>query len=164
MRAEASILRHVYFTLNSAVIKLLCAIIIVFAVVVYLVKRHDRNDDDKPEQKQEQDSTPADTTELMMNVANYNFGPTVVLTAPDEKGVIGFHSRRDILLHPQIPQKDEYVRAVLYSFFKTKENIRSQYQQLVESQAQTQSHRRPVGFATSHLSTDSAQGPADEQR
>lgn len=205
--------------------KLLCVIIfIVIAIVAYRVNRRDLNDDDEPEQKQEQDSTPADTTELMMNalreigcqpqlssdgtlavqyqgenfhmefggyyvrvwdpmwagisaddpkigqvreavnIANYNFGPTVVLTAPDEKGVIGFHSRRDILLHPQIPQKDEYVRAVLDSFFKTKENIRSQYQQLVESQAQTQSPRRPVGFATSHLSTDSAQSPADGQR
>lgn len=166
--------------------KFLCAIIfIVFAIICYcyLNKRNDRSDDNEPEQKQEQDSTPADTKDLMMNAlreigcqpqlssdgtlevqyqgeefqmesggyyvrvwdpmwagisaddpkidqvreavnaANFNFGPTVVLTAPDEKGVIGFHSRRDIIMHPQLPQKDLYVRAVLDSFFKTKELV-----------------------------------------
>lgn len=30
-----------------------------------------------------------------VNAANFNFGPTVVMTAPDDEGVIGFHSRRD---------------------------------------------------------------------
>lgn len=37
-----------------------------------------------------------------VNAANFNFGPTVVLTAPNDEGVIGFHSRRDIMLHPLV--------------------------------------------------------------
>lgn len=37
-----------------------------------------------------------------VNAANFNFGPTVVLTAPNEEGIIGFHSRRDIMLHPAV--------------------------------------------------------------
>ena len=35
-----------------------------------------------------------------VNAANFNFGPTIVLTSPDENGIIGFHTRRDIMLHP----------------------------------------------------------------
>lgn len=65
-----------------------------------------------------------------MNSANFNFGPTVVMTAPDEDGVIGFHSRRDIMLHPACPDNVPFVKAVLDSFFDTKEQMRDSYQKL----------------------------------
>ena len=55
-----------------------------------------------------------------VNAANFNFGPTVVLTAPDEEGVIGIHSRRDIMLHPACPDNEPFVKAVLDSFFDAK--------------------------------------------
>ena len=87
-----------------------------------------------------------------INAANYNFGPTVVMTAPDEEGVIGFHSRRDILLHPACPDNVPFVKAVLDSFFDAKEQVRSNFQQINAKQMERQKNRRPVGFTTN--STD----------
>lgn len=85
-----------------------------------------------------------------VNAANFNFGPTVVLTAPDEEGVIGFHSRRDIMLHPACPDNELYVKAVLDSFFDAKEQVRSNYQQINAKQMEAQKNRRPVGFTTNN--------------
>lgn len=83
-----------------------------------------------------------------INAANYNFGPTVVLTAPDEEGVIGFHSRRDIMLHPACPDNVPFVKAVLDSFFDAKEQVRNSFQQINAKQMEAQKNRRPVGFTT----------------
>lgn len=83
-----------------------------------------------------------------VNIANFAFGPTVVLTAPNDKGMMAFHSRRDIMLHPACPDNVSYVRAVLDSFFDAKENVRNNYQQLNAEQKEMQSSRRPVGFTT----------------
>lgn len=84
-----------------------------------------------------------------VNAANFNFGPTVVLTAPNEEGIIGFHSRRDIMLHPACPDNVPFVKAVLDSFFDTKEQVRNNFQQINAKQMETQKNRRPVGFTTS---------------
>ncbi len=81
-----------------------------------------------------------------VNAANFNFGPTVVLTAPNDEGVIGFHSRRDIMLHPACPDNVPFVKAVLDSFFDAKENVRQNYQQLNVRQMESQKKRRPIGF------------------
>ncbi len=83
-----------------------------------------------------------------VNAANYNFGPTVVLTAPDEDGVIGFHSRCDIMLHPACPDNVPFVKAVLDSFFDAKGNARIKFKQLNDQQVEKQNNRRPVGFTT----------------
>lgn len=48
-----------------------------------------------------------------VNAANFNFGPTVVMTAPGEDGDIGLHSRRDIMLHPSCPDYVPFVKAGL---------------------------------------------------
>lgn len=83
-----------------------------------------------------------------VNAANFNFGPTVVLTAPNEEGVIGFHSRRDIMLHPACPDNVPFVKAVLDSFFDAKEQVRNSFQQINAKQMEAQKNRRPVGFTT----------------
>lgn len=83
-----------------------------------------------------------------VNAANFNFGPTVVLTAPNEDGVVGLHSRRDIMLHPACPENVPFVKAVLDSFFDTKENVRNNFQQINVKQMEQQKNRRPVGFST----------------
>lgn len=88
-----------------------------------------------------------------VNAANFNFGPTVVMTAPNDEGVIGFHSRRDIMLHPACPDNVPFVKAVLDSFFEAKENVRTKFQQLNAQQMEAKKNRRPVGFAT-HMNTD----------
>lgn len=89
-----------------------------------------------------------------VNAANYNFGPSVVLTAPDEDGVIGFHSRRDIMLHPACPDNVPFVKAVLDSFFDAKEAVRNRFQQINAQQMETQKNRRPVGFTTTQTSVN----------
>lgn len=86
-----------------------------------------------------------------VNAANFNFGPTVVLTAPNEEGIIGFHSRRDIMLHPACPDNVPFVKAVLDSFFDAKEQVRNNFQQINAKQMETQKNRRPVGFTTSTI-------------
>ena len=83
-----------------------------------------------------------------VNVANFNFGPTVVLTVPNDEGIIGFHSRRDIMLHPACPDNEPFVKAVLDSFFDAKEQVRSNFQQINAKQMEAQKNRRPVGFTT----------------
>ena len=83
-----------------------------------------------------------------VNAANFNFGPTVVLTTPNEEGVIGFHSRRDIMLHPACPDNVTFVKAVLDSFFDAKEQVRSNYQQINAKQMEAKKNRRPIGFTT----------------
>lgn len=83
-----------------------------------------------------------------VNAANFNFGPTVVMSAPDEDGVIGLHSRRDIMLHPACPDNVPFVKAVLDSFFDAKEHVRSHFQQINSQQQQEKKPRRPVGFTT----------------
>ena len=86
-----------------------------------------------------------------VNAANFNFGPTVVLTAPNEEGIIGFHSRRDIMLHPACPDNVPFVKAVLDSFFDAKEQVRNNFQQINAKQMETQKNRRPVGFTTNPI-------------
>lgn len=85
-----------------------------------------------------------------VNSANFNFGPTVVLTAPNDEGVIGFHSRRDIMLHPACPDNVPFVKAVLDSFFEAKEQVRSNFQQINAKQMEVTKNRRPVGFTTNN--------------
>lgn len=89
-----------------------------------------------------------------VNAANYNFGPTVVLSKPDENGVISFHSRRDILLHPACPDNVSFVKAVLDSFFDAKEEVRNRFQQINAQQMEEKINRRPVGFNTTTMKKD----------
>lgn len=81
-----------------------------------------------------------------INATNFNLGPTVVTSAPDEDGDIGLHSRRDIMLHPSCPDNVLYIKAVLDSFFDTKEQVRKHFQQIESQQQQEMKSRRPVGF------------------
>lgn len=89
-----------------------------------------------------------------VNAANFNFGPTVVMTDPNDEGVIGFHSRRDIMLHPACPDNVPFVKAVLDSFFEAKENVRTNFQQLNSQQVEAHKKRRPVGFSTSQTTSN----------
>lgn len=81
-----------------------------------------------------------------VNAANFNFGPTVLLSLPNKEGIIEFHSRRDIMLHPACPDNEPFVKAVLDSFFDAKEQVRDSFQQINAKQMETQKNRRPVGF------------------
>lgn len=91
-----------------------------------------------------------------VNAANFNFGPTVVMSFPNDEGVINFHSRRDIMLHPACPDNVPFVKAVLDSFFEAKEAVRNRYQQINARQMESQKNRRPVGF-TNNINTENTE-------
>lgn len=83
-----------------------------------------------------------------VNYTNYYFGPAVVMTSPNEEGIIGLHSRYDIMLHPACPDNKQYMQAVLDSFFETKDNVRKHFHDLNAKQMENQKKRRPVGFTS----------------
>lgn len=82
-----------------------------------------------------------------VNHTNFSFGPTVVMTLPDERGTMYFHSRMGILLHPEIPDIDIYLRSSLDMFFRAKDSVRQNFQQITIEQQNARERRRPVGFA-----------------
>ena len=83
-----------------------------------------------------------------VNVANYSFGPTIVMSAPNDDGEISLHSRRDILLHPTCPDNVPFVKATLDSFFGIKNELRKNYSLINAKQGEDLKKRRPVGFHT----------------
>lgn len=91
-----------------------------------------------------------------VNAANFNFGPTIVLTSPDENGIIGFHTRCDIMLHPLCPDNAPYVKAVLDSFFEAKEQVKGNFQEIKASQDKIIKKRRPIGFNTDYTKDEIA--------
>lgn len=90
-----------------------------------------------------------------VNAANFSFGPTVVFTEPNEDGIIGIHSRRDIMLHPACPDNVHFVKEVLGSFFDIKQQVLKSFHQInADSRWMVaQMKRRPVGFKT-HSTND----------
>lgn len=83
------------------------------------------------------------------NISNFDFGPSIVWTTPNDDGVVSLHSKRDILICPHLQDNTDYVRSVLDSFFEKKERMRGQFHALINQQQQAPKNHRPVGFATS---------------
>lgn len=81
-----------------------------------------------------------------INRANYDFGPTVVYTSPNEEGNMLIHSLYDIIVVDTIPNLPGYILSVLHSLFQSKENVRNHIYQLRLEQQELHSDRRPVGF------------------
>lgn len=65
-----------------------------------------------------------------VNAANFSFGPTIVISSPDDNGKIAFHSRRDILLHPDFYEKKKFVSEVFDSFKQIKIEFRNCYEKI----------------------------------
>lgn len=90
-----------------------------------------------------------------INKANYGFGPTVVMTEPDDDGTILLHSRYDVLLHPAIPYIEQYIKICLMEFFDTKESVRKYLNDLrFKKQMPSQQNRRHIGFTSDNQETD----------
>ena len=84
-----------------------------------------------------------------VNTVNWFFGPTVILTNPDENGNVGVHSRMDILLPSTmpIPERHQYIRVILDLFFEVKQNLKKELHNLVEfKQKEMKENKRPIGF------------------
>lgn len=97
-----------------------------------------------------------------VNLANYEFGPTIVTTKPNEDNIIAFHSRMDIMIHPYIPGADDYVRATLNSFFHIKDALKAEYQNINTQQQEKQKKRRTIGFLLSD--DEDKNSPSEEQK
>lgn len=82
-----------------------------------------------------------------INEANYNFGTTVVMSHPDKDNNIAFHSKRDIILHPSIPDESNYIQSVLDSFFSMKQAVQKEYDEIERREGLKKQERRPIGFA-----------------
>ena len=89
-----------------------------------------------------------------INRANFSSGPTVVMTPPDEKGVINLHSRLDIMLHPACPDNAIFVQAALESFFSIKDRVRNKIQEIDAQQQEAPKKHRPIGFTTESQNTE----------
>ena len=82
-----------------------------------------------------------------VNKANLGFGPTVLWGASNEEGLIGLHSRCDIMLHPLCNGNESYVEEMLGSFFNTREQVRNEFFQLKgKNPERGTKKRRPIGF------------------
>lgn len=58
-----------------------------------------------------------------VNAVNFQFGPTVIMTKLDKDGIIGFFSRRDLLLLPHAPSNDEILDEAFKSFYLVKKLV-----------------------------------------
>ena len=83
-----------------------------------------------------------------VNATNFGFGPTVVMTAPDENGIIYFHTRYGMLMQDGIRDIEGYVQHSLNMFFGIKQEVTQNFQRLRVEQQQRQTNRRPIGFQT----------------
>lgn len=59
-----------------------------------------------------------------INTTNYGFGPAIVLSDPDENGEILVHSRMDFLFVESIGEIEDYLAAILSSFFDAKQSLK----------------------------------------
>lgn len=81
-----------------------------------------------------------------VNVANFQFGPTVMMTPSNEDGLVGLHTRWDIMLYPSCPENNDYIRYVLDMFFETKDEVRKVFHNLNANQTNHKKPHNPVGF------------------
>lgn len=91
-----------------------------------------------------------------INSSNHGYGPVVVMSDPDENGIISLNSRWDILLHPALGDENvEYINSVFAAFFDIKEEVRRCYQKLqLKQQTEEKKERRPIGFPTTQDETE----------
>lgn len=89
-----------------------------------------------------------------VNAYNFNFGPKVVYTHPNEEGLVMINSTWDILMMPTIPEKKDYISMVFKQFFRAKEQLHATFASLAQLEQQTKKAHRPVGFATDDTATE----------
>lgn len=81
-----------------------------------------------------------------INLTNACFGPTVLLSVPDEEGTRYLHTRYSILFFPEIPGIDEYMRSSLDLFFRVKDIMRKNFQKVESEQQISHEKKSENGF------------------
>lgn len=74
-------------------------------------------------------------TQQAVNEANFNPGPTIVMTHPNSEGEVLLHSHWTVMLHPAIPKLDDYLAAVFGVFFNVKKQLAEDRQKIIEQTA-----------------------------
>lgn len=70
-----------------------------------------------------------------INLTNFEFGPSVVLSQPNSEGIMYFHSRYGAVFHPNLPALNDYMAYVFNLFFSAKEAVQRNYQRLIAEEA-----------------------------
>lgn len=86
------------------------------------------------------------------NYANFSFGPTIVMHAPDEGGNIYISSRYDVLFSNEIKDRTAYLRSVLDAFFSLKHIMYHEFQRIKENPQYQTINPTGQGFDPSSLS------------
>lgn len=72
-----------------------------------------------------------------VNTTNADYGHTVIWRDPDEDGDINLYTKKNIMLHPALPDVSEYIKAELDSFFQIREGLKEIYRQIDLKQKET---------------------------
>ena len=96
-----------------------------------------------------------------VNLANFRFRSTVLMTRSEDDGSIALHSRIDVMLHPACPDNDKYVRASCDELFDIRDAVVRNCQRLELQQQKEQQSRRPVGFDTNSFDPANVDVPTD---
>ena len=91
-----------------------------------------------------------------INYTNHNSGPTVVISDPDEQGMRYIHTKADVMLHPLCPENDQYVHAILNSFFPIKETMHYKFMELKSRQTEATAPRISPQSARTDPTPDAA--------
>lgn len=78
-----------------------------------------------------------------INLANIQFGPTTILQVPDENGFVEICTRYDFLVHPALNNLPEYLRFVFNLFFRVKDDIRLNYNNLLLEEERHRASNKP---------------------
>lgn len=65
-----------------------------------------------------------------VNRTNRDFGPTVVMYEDMENATVYLHTRYDMVIHPDIKDMDEYLRATLGRFFTKMHDLRGYFREI----------------------------------
>lgn len=99
-----------------------------------------------------------------INLTNCQRGPTVVLTRPDENGIIWFHSHHELMLHPASTENAEYIEAALDSFFTAKKQLDKYYKRLSNTRQEEQKNRQPIGFTANQTKSRPSKEPTQNDK
>lgn len=81
-----------------------------------------------------------------INMTNYNFGPHVVMSEPNDNGTVEIHSQYGIVMEKGLPNLEGYIKTTLDMFFDTKHELSKNVSILRAQQAKMNEDRRPIGF------------------
>ena len=81
----------------------------------------------------DEDSPMVPALKEIINLVNFDAGPTVLFCPPNEEGKIAVMSRYDLPFVKDIPDKEGYITFILESFFTKKQKIFWEYENVIKN-------------------------------